>query len=350
MKTTIAKKDEQKQWYVVDATDQVLGRLAVKIANVLRGRHKPIYTPNIDCGDHVVVINADKIRVTGKKEDKKEYLDEFWKGYGDYRGLKADVTEVNRNVRISEAKTLHLSNLDYAFEHDGEKYTYSIKNGKYGPYIEVRKEDGSIEYASIDQSLYFPGTFTDKDAEKILFSKNREASYIDGTDIEIRTSRTGSYLYRESDKKGVSLPRSMKADELSAEDALFIMSLPKVLGEDENGPAELRLGPYGYYVAYNGRNKGVKNPKEVTFESFKAESEAGEKKAEKVTIKAFQDLDGKPLEILNGKYGAYIKWGERNIALPKEDKENPERIDEERAKEIALSAPEKKASFRRRKK
>ena len=79
MKTTIAKKDEQKQWYVVDATDQVLGRLAVKIANVLRGRHKPIYTPNIDCGDHVVVINADKIRVTGKKEDKKEYM--FYSGY-----------------------------------------------------------------------------------------------------------------------------------------------------------------------------------------------------------------------------------------------------------------------------
>ena len=79
MNTTIAKKDEQKQWYVVDASDQVLGRLAVKIANVLRGRHKPIYTPNVDCGDHVVVVNAEKVRVTGKKEDSKEYM--FYSGY-----------------------------------------------------------------------------------------------------------------------------------------------------------------------------------------------------------------------------------------------------------------------------
>ncbi len=79
MNTTIAKKQEQKQWYVVDATDQVLGRLAVRIANVLRGRHKAIYTPNTDCGDHVVVINAEKVRVTGKKEDGKEYM--FYSGF-----------------------------------------------------------------------------------------------------------------------------------------------------------------------------------------------------------------------------------------------------------------------------
>ena len=64
---------------MIDATDQVLGRLAVKIANVLRGRHKPIYTPNVDCGDHVVVINAEKVRVTGKKEEQKEYM--FYTGF-----------------------------------------------------------------------------------------------------------------------------------------------------------------------------------------------------------------------------------------------------------------------------
>ena len=102
MKTTIAKKDEQKQWYVVDATDQVLGRLAVKIANVLRGRHKPIYTPNIDCGDHVVVINADKIRVTGKKEDKKEYM--FYSGYvGREQYVKLSEFRARRPEYIIEA-------------------------------------------------------------------------------------------------------------------------------------------------------------------------------------------------------------------------------------------------------
>lgn len=102
MKTTIAKKDEQKQWYVVDATDQVLGRLAVKIANVLRGRHKPIYTPNIDCGDHVVVINADKIRVTGKKEDKKEYM--FYSAYvGGEKYVKLSEFRARRPEYIIEA-------------------------------------------------------------------------------------------------------------------------------------------------------------------------------------------------------------------------------------------------------
>ncbi|MBO6103314.1 MAG: 50S ribosomal protein L13 [Opitutales bacterium] len=79
MKTTIAKNEEQKQWYVVDAKDLVLGRLAVKIANVLRGRYKPTYTPHVDCGDHVIVINAEKVRVTGKKETDKEYM--FYSGY-----------------------------------------------------------------------------------------------------------------------------------------------------------------------------------------------------------------------------------------------------------------------------
>ena len=70
MKTTLAKPDLERKWYVVDATGQNLGRLSVKIANILRGRHKPIYTPHIDAGDYVVVINADKISVSGNKPQR----------------------------------------------------------------------------------------------------------------------------------------------------------------------------------------------------------------------------------------------------------------------------------------
>lgn len=74
MKTYLPKESEiEHKWYVVDATDKVLGRLAVDIANVLRGRHKPSYTPHLDCGDFVVVINADKVKLTGNKETKKTY-------------------------------------------------------------------------------------------------------------------------------------------------------------------------------------------------------------------------------------------------------------------------------------
>lgn len=75
MKTPVAKQENvERTWYVVDAKDQILGRLASKIAFRLRGKHKPIYTPHADAGDFIVVVNADKIILTGKKwEDKKYY-------------------------------------------------------------------------------------------------------------------------------------------------------------------------------------------------------------------------------------------------------------------------------------
>ncbi len=71
---SLNKATVQKEWVVVDATDQVLGRLAAKIALVLRGKHKPGYTPHVDCGDNVIVINAEKIRLTGNKMAEKEYI------------------------------------------------------------------------------------------------------------------------------------------------------------------------------------------------------------------------------------------------------------------------------------
>ena len=64
-----------KEWVVVDATDQVLGRLASKVAKILRGKYKPNYTPHVDCGDNVIIINADKIILPGKKMTDKEYID-----------------------------------------------------------------------------------------------------------------------------------------------------------------------------------------------------------------------------------------------------------------------------------
>ena len=66
--------DVQKEWYIVDATNQVLGRLSSKVAKILRGKNKPGFTPHIDCGDSVVIINAEKIRLTGKKWTDKKYV------------------------------------------------------------------------------------------------------------------------------------------------------------------------------------------------------------------------------------------------------------------------------------
>lgn len=80
MKTTLATNtDHNKSWFVVDAADKTLGRISVKIANVLRGRHKPTYTPHADTGDFVVVINADKIKLSGKKNTDKRYM--FYSGW-----------------------------------------------------------------------------------------------------------------------------------------------------------------------------------------------------------------------------------------------------------------------------
>lgn len=74
MSTPIAKKSElQKGWYVVDLQDKVLGRAASEIARILRGKHKPAYTPSVDTGDFVIVLNADKVRLTGQKLSKKTY-------------------------------------------------------------------------------------------------------------------------------------------------------------------------------------------------------------------------------------------------------------------------------------
>lgn len=74
MKTFVPKQEEvQRDWYVVDAEGQTLGRLAVRIAELLRGKHKPIFTPHMDCGDFVVVVNAEKIHLSGNKEEQKLY-------------------------------------------------------------------------------------------------------------------------------------------------------------------------------------------------------------------------------------------------------------------------------------
>jgi large subunit ribosomal protein L13 len=70
----IKTEDADRKWYVIDAQDQVLGRLAAKVARVIRGKEKPVFTPNMDTGDFVVVLNADKIKMTGKRELQKTYF------------------------------------------------------------------------------------------------------------------------------------------------------------------------------------------------------------------------------------------------------------------------------------
>ena len=104
MKTYMAKKKDIKhKWYVVDADGKILGRLATRIAIVLRGKHKPEFTPHVDCGDGVIVINASKIRVTGKKLTDKEYVT-----FSGYPGGKK-VTTMEEMMKRDPTKVIRLA-------------------------------------------------------------------------------------------------------------------------------------------------------------------------------------------------------------------------------------------------
>lgn len=82
MSTFLAKHSEvERKWYVIDATDKVLGDVASRVATILRGKHKPIYTPHVDTGDNIIIVNAEKIKVTGNKANYK-----YYKRYSGYAG------------------------------------------------------------------------------------------------------------------------------------------------------------------------------------------------------------------------------------------------------------------------
>jgi len=102
-KTFSAKSNEvARQWWVIDATDQVLGRVAAKAANLLRGKEKAIFTPHVDTGDFVIVINAEKVRVTGKKEEQKSYM-----SFSGYVGGHKSETVKSRRARRPELLVEH---------------------------------------------------------------------------------------------------------------------------------------------------------------------------------------------------------------------------------------------------
>lgn len=91
---TASDAEASREWFVVDATGITLGRLATQIANVLKGKHKPIYTPSMDCGDFVVVVNADKVKITGRKLDQKFYYR--------YSGYPSGLTTISLREQLKD--------------------------------------------------------------------------------------------------------------------------------------------------------------------------------------------------------------------------------------------------------
>jgi large subunit ribosomal protein L13 len=106
MKTFSARpEDIERKWFVVDADGMVLGRLASEVAKILRGKHKPIFTPHMDCGDHVIVINASKVRVTGRKSEQKTYFHHT--GYMGHERLTPFATLMARHPERVVEKAVH---------------------------------------------------------------------------------------------------------------------------------------------------------------------------------------------------------------------------------------------------
>lgn len=138
--TKMAKKGEVKRsWYLVDADNKILGRLAAKVASIIRGKHKSIFTPHVDCGDNVIVVNASKIKVTGRKLKEKKYL-----RYSGYPGgqketslenmLQSKPTEVIKRAvrRMLPRKPLYYTSIKKLKIYAGDKHPYNnlkaIKN------------------------------------------------------------------------------------------------------------------------------------------------------------------------------------------------------------------------------
>ena len=99
----MAKKENvERQWFVVDATDKPLGRIAAVVARVLTGKHKPTFTPHVDCGDFVIVINVDKVRFTGKKGERTNY--QYYTGHtGGLRTIPWERMRVDKPVKLFES-------------------------------------------------------------------------------------------------------------------------------------------------------------------------------------------------------------------------------------------------------
>ena len=123
MKTYLPKVNlEQRSWHVIDANGLVLGRLAVQIANILRGRNKPVFTPHIDAGDFVVVINAEKVRVTGKKE-----TDRFFMTYSGWKGGEKYTSIAQTRAKQPERLVMHAVKGMLPKNHMGRKLLTKLK-------------------------------------------------------------------------------------------------------------------------------------------------------------------------------------------------------------------------------
>jgi len=136
MKTYLpVEKEVKRDWFLVDADGRILGRLAVQISDILRGKHKPIYTPHVDTGDFVIVINAEKIKVSGKKEEQKTYArySGFRSGLKEFTTAKVRELHPDRLISLAVKGMLPKNNLSRTMisrlkVYAGDKHPHAAQN------------------------------------------------------------------------------------------------------------------------------------------------------------------------------------------------------------------------------
>jgi large subunit ribosomal protein L13 len=133
----------QKEWFVVDATNQILGRLSSQVASILRGKHKTNFTPHVDCGDNIIVINAEKVRLTGKKWTDKEYVRHTGYPGGQRITSPADVAmiDASRIIEMAVKRMLPRNKLGNAIY--GNLYVYV---GSEHPHAAQQPRDLKLNY------------------------------------------------------------------------------------------------------------------------------------------------------------------------------------------------------------
>lgn len=148
-KTFLPKAENvERKWFIVDATDLTLGRMATEVAILLRGKHKPIFTPAVDCGDHVIIINAEKVAVTGLKLDQKAY----YRHSGYIGSLKTTTlkdmikTKPNRVIELAIKRMLPKNRLGrQTFSH------LKVYSGPTHPHAAQKPEEYRLRYALADK-------------------------------------------------------------------------------------------------------------------------------------------------------------------------------------------------------
>lgn len=284
-------------------------------------------------------------KIANGEYDRIRYLHDFYDGPN---GLEAMVSSAKAGKE--DVKTLIVPSLSGKADVGGDTVTYQTKVGPYGAYFltDRENEEGKPIIVNIPDK-YCPGTISDDDVASLITSAlgPKDAEDEPGK-VYLKEGRRGQYWVK--DGKSCNVPRGKKkGEEYTPEEIDFLFSLPlKVATSADGFDINLNNGPYGGYLSCNGKNFKVFGAlKDVTEEKALAIVEAGSKVATGplLELKNYKD---KPLAVMNGKYGAYLKWGDVNYKLSKENLEKPESLTQSEAEAIVDADPDKKPATRRR--